>query len=238
MGYTFWFDKYDARAIIEPHKFYVIQARQRLIAQFNDISREADEVMQAHYEMLGRHFDPERDDPADSAEAAHNEGISHYIALDEMRNTIILALTAGMFHQFDKTLREKMVREFRQWQPAAIDGLIWNVEFPLLIDLLEWAGVQIKAKPFYEKLSACQLLVNVYKHGKGRSHRELAKKHLEYYPSALSNPRPEGLKVSEVQFVEISDAITEFWQNFPEFTQESDKGVEPEWFVKKLKKYM
>lgn len=237
MGYTFWFDKFDTRAILEPHKFYVLQARQRLLSQFNDISHEADEAVEAHYKMLGQHFDPERDDPADSAEAAFNEGISHYLALDEMHNTITLALTAGMFHQFDKTLREKMVREFRQWQPAAIDDLIWNVNFPLLIDLLEWAGVQIKAKPFYVKLDACQLLVNVYKHGKGRSHWDLVRKYPEYYPSAFSNLRPEGLKVSEAQFVEIADAITNFWQNFPEFTKESEKGVEPHWFANTLKRF-
>ncbi|MGX1956145.1 hypothetical protein [Serratia proteamaculans] len=243
MGYTFWFDTFDTRAIIEPHKFYVLQARQRLLSQFNDISREADEAEQAHYKMLGQYFDPERDDPADSVEAAFNEGISHYLALHEMHNTITLALTAGMFHQFDKALREKMVREFRHWQPAAIDGLIWNVEFPLLIDLLEWAGVQIKAKPFYVKLDACQLLVNVYKHGKGRSHRDLVSKYPEYYPSAYPKlrgrigPRPDELKVSEAQFVEIADAITNFWQNFPEFANESDKGIEPQWFASRLKRF-
>lgn len=238
MGYTFWFDKFDARAVLEPHKFYVKQARHRLLSQFNDISREADEEVKAHYKMLGQYFDPDRDDPSDSAEAAYDAGISLYASLNEMHNTIILALTAGMFHQFDKALREKMVRDFQHWQPAAIDDLLWNVEFPLLIELLEWVGVKIKDKPFYVKLNACQLLVNVYKHGKGRSHRDLVKQHIEYYPSALRNPRPEQLKVSEAQFVEIADAITEFWGSLPECTKESDKGIEPEWLAKKIKRYM
>lgn len=244
MVHTFWFDKFDSRAILEPHDFYVLQARQRLLSQFNDIAREADEAEQEHYQMSGQYFDPDRDDPADSADAAYHAGISHYLALHEMHNTITLALTAGMFHQFDKTLREKMVREFKHWQPAAIEGLIWNVDFSRLIELLEWAGIQIKAKPFYGKLDACQLLVNVYKHGIGRSHKELVSKYPEYYPPSYSklrgriSPRAEELRISEVQFVEIADAITAFWQSFPEVRSESDKGIQPQWFASMLKRYL
>ncbi|WP_421504444.1 hypothetical protein [Erwinia rhapontici] len=242
--YTFWFHPPDQRYYLEPHDFYVRQAQQRLLSQFNDISREADEVQEQHYEKLGQFFDPDRDDPADSYEAAYQEGISHYLALDEMRNTITLALTAGMFHQFDKTLREKMVREFSHWQPEAIDPLIWNIDFPRLVELLEWTGIEIKSKPFYEKIEACHLLVNVYKHGKGQSHTELAGKHPQYYPQYTprtgrrqSLPRPEQLKVSQAQFADIADAIKDFWLNIPEFRDESDLKTQPEWFDKKLKRY-
>jgi len=102
---TFWLDKLDRRVLLEPHDFYVSQAKKRLLSQFNKISREADEVEQQRYEKPGQFFDPDRDDPADSYEAAYQKGIAHYFALDEMRNTVTLAMTAGMFHQFDKTLR-------------------------------------------------------------------------------------------------------------------------------------
>lgn len=238
---TFNFDKFDLRVLLEPHEFYVLQARQRLLSQFNDISREADEAQERHYEKLGQFFDPDRDDPADSYEAAYQEGISHYLALDEMRNTITLALTAGMFHQFDKALREKMAQEFTHWQPSAIDPLIWNIDFPQLVDLLEWTGIEIKSKPFYEKIEACQLLVNVYKHGKGRSHTELAVKYPQFYPQHTSRtgrrnnlPRPEQLKVSEAQFADIADAISEFWLNIPEFRNELHQSTEPKWFNEKL----
>ena len=63
----FNFDKFDLRVLLEPHEFYVLQARQRLLSQFNDISREADEVEEQHYEKLGQFFDPDRDDPADTS---------------------------------------------------------------------------------------------------------------------------------------------------------------------------
>ncbi|HCI9400910.1 TPA: hypothetical protein NQE99_003640 [Klebsiella variicola] len=244
MMHTFWLDKLDQRVILEPHDFYVSQAKKRLLSQFNDISREADEVEEQHYEKLGQFFDPDRDDPADSYEAAYQEGISHYIALDEMRNTVTLAMTAGMFHQFDKTLREKMSCEFSHWQPAAIDPLIWNIDFPELVDLLEWTGIDIKSKPFYKKIEACQLLVNVYKHGKGRSHTELAGKYPQYYPQHIpstgkrqSLPRPELLKVSEAQFTDIADAIREFWLNIPEHRSKDDLRDQPEWFDKQIKRY-
>ncbi|MCR1227551.1 hypothetical protein [Klebsiella quasipneumoniae] len=241
---TFWLDKLDRRVLLEPHDFYVSQAKQRLLSQFNEISREADEVEEQHYEKLGQFFDPDRDDPADSYEAAHQEGISHFIALDEMRNTVTLAMTASEFHQFDKALREKMAREFSHWQPAAVDPLIWSVDFPKLVELLEWTGIDIKSKPFYEKIEACHLLVNVYKHGKGPSHTELANKYPQYYPSYTPRtgrrhnlPRPEQLKVSEAQFTDIADAIREFWLNIPEFRNESHLRDQPEWFDKQMKRY-
>lgn len=241
---TFWLDKLDRRVLLDPHDFYVTQAKQRLLSQFNNISQEADDAQKQHYEKLGRFFDPDRDDEASSYEAAYQEGISHYIALDEMRNTVTLAMTAGVFHQFDKALREKMVMEFRRWLPAAIDPLIWNIDFPELVELLEWTGIDIKSKSFYEKIEACQLLVNVYKHGKGRSHTELAGKYPQYYPSFTprtgrrqSLPRPEQLKVSEAQFADIADAIKDFWLNIPEFRDESDLKTQPVWLDKKLKRY-
>lgn len=240
----FYFDKFDLRALLGPHEFYVLQAKQRLLSQFNDISREADEVEKQHYEKLGQFFDPDRDDPADSYEAAYQEGISHFIALDEMRNTVTLAMTASVFHQFDKALREKMAREFSHWQPAAVDQLIWSVDFPKLVELLEWTGIDIKSEPFYEKIEACQLFVNVYKHGKGRSHTELAGKYPQYYPNYTPGtggrttlPRPEQLEVSEAQFTDIADAIRDFWLNIPEFRNESHLRDRPEWFDKEMKRF-
>ena len=155
-----------------------------------------------------------------------------------------LAMTASVFHQFDKALREKMAREFSHWQPAAVDQLIWSVDFPKLVELLEWTGIDIKSKPFYEKIEACHLLVNVYKHGKGRSHTELAGKYPQYYPNYAPGtgrrttlPRPEQLEVSEAQFTDIADAIRDFWLNIPEFRNESHLRDQPEWFDKEMKRF-
>lgn len=221
---TFYFDKLDLGIILEPHTFYVLQANTRLLSQFSDIQKEAEFVEQQRLEFLSKHFDPERDDEGDVFEDAYQEGISHWLDLNEMHNTVTLALTAGMFHQFDKQLRDKTARELSTWNAGRnVDETVWDMGFPSLIKLLEWVGIEITSQPFYEKIDACRLVVNVYKHGNGDAHDELIKKYPVYYPSRYKNPRPyswmkarhDELKVSSTQFNEFAEAITQFWENIP-----------------------
>ena len=245
---TFYFDRLDLMTILEPHTFYVAEARRRLLSQFNDISREADEKEQQVYEALGQSFNPDYDydydydDEADSAEHAYQEGLSHYLALHEMQNIIIMALIAGMYYQFDKALREKLSREVSNWQDRNVwEPMIWNLDFPKVIELMDWIGLSVTSKPFYAKIDACRLVVNAYKHGYGQSHRALFNNYPEYYPQPsahspqrYSDPRPEELKVSEAQFVEFANAIEAFWKSFPQDTFASQMGAQPKWLAAKV----
>ncbi|NLP65536.1 hypothetical protein [Paraburkholderia sacchari] len=234
----------DLPVLLEPHKFYVSEARKRLLAQFSDIEREASEAEARHLEASGQNFDPDRDDPADAYEHAYQEGVSRWIALNEMHNTVTLALTAGMFHQFDKTLRDKAVREFSHWlDREKIGPVVWNLGFPRLIELLEWLGMDIIGKDFFDKLDACRLVVNVYKHGDGDAHCELSSKHPEYYDRGVTRDLPwlranhEELTVSEAQFVEFAEAITAFWTNIPQYSYASQLREEPTWLEAEYKKH-
>lgn len=241
---TFYLATIDLPILLEPHKFYVSEARRRLLAQFSDIDREAQEAEALYLERFGKNFDPDRDDPADVYEYAHQEGVSHWLALKEMHNTVNLALTAGMFHQFDKALREKTISEFSHWLDGEkISLLIWDVGFPRLIELLEWVGIEITGKDFFNKIDACRLVVNVYKHGDGDAHRDLSSKFPEYYSHGNSKDLPwfrfdhEDLMVSEAQFIEFSDAIIAFWKNIPQYCFESQLGEVPNWLESEFKKY-
>ncbi|WP_052250652.1 hypothetical protein [Pantoea sp. MBLJ3] len=219
---TFYFDKLDFDVVIEPHKFYVKQANERLLSQFNDIDKEAEFVEKQRLEYLGKHFNPDWDDEGDAYEDAYQEGVSHYLAVHEMYNTVTLALTAGMFHQFDKQLREKTIRELSSWNANRdIEGMVWNLGFPSLIRLLDWVGLELKNKAFTDMIDTCRLVVNVYKHGSGDAHNELVAKHPEYYPHYMSDEykwfdsRYDQLKVSPEQFNEFAEAISEFWSTLP-----------------------
>lgn len=241
---TFYLATMDLPIILEPHEFYVSEARRRLLAQFGDIDREAKEAGEQHLESSKQYFNPDRDDPADAYERAYHEGIARWLALNEMHNTVTLALTAGMFHQFDKALREKSVREFSHWLDREIvSPLIWDLGFPRLIELLEWVGIKIGQNAFTNKINACRLVVNVYKHGDGDAHRELSSKHPEYYPNghlkdlAIFRSRHEDLKVSEAQFVEFADAITAFWKSIPQYCHHSQLGDDPKWLEAEYRKY-
>lgn len=242
----FYFETVDRPFIINKHNFYVTEARKRIFAQFSDPDLEAaaQQKEEEYYEEAGKNFNPDYHDEGDVVEQAYNEGISHWIALCEMKNTVSLALTAGMFHQFDKELREKCIREFSHWlNGEVIASMIWDIGFPRLIEILEWIGMDITGKDYYGKIDTCRQIVNVYKHGDGDAHRKLSAEHPEYYHSFSMSEnyrlslRHEQLEVTEVQFIEFADAITAFWKNIPINCMFSAIRVEPQWFYSEFAKH-
>lgn len=120
--------------------------------------------------------------------------------------------------------------------------MIWSLSFHQLIDLLEWVGLKINGTEYGERINACNLVVNVYKHGDGPAHQTLSVKHPEYYPhptdirGTQNVPNYDDLHVSEEQFVEFSDAITAFWKAVPEHCYYSNLKEEPQWLSKAVKK--
>lgn len=238
---TFYLDSIDLPVFLGPHEFYVSEAIRRLIEQFNDIDCEAQAVEDKYLELFSQSFDPEHDNEGAVYDRAFHEGIAYQQALIEMKNTVILAMTASMFHKFDKTLREKTIKEFRHWQDGeVIEPMIWNLKFHQLIELLEWVSININGTNFSQKINACRLVVNVYKHGNGDAHKELLSKYPEYYYSrshAKSDfaPRHDDLVVSQEQFIEFAGAITTFWKNIPQYCFYSQLGTKPAWFDSEYK---
>ena len=159
----------------------------------------------------------------------------------EMQNSVLLAVTAGMYHQFDKMLRKHTIKQLSNWcKEEIIIPMIWNFTFNQLIDFLEWIGLKINGTVYGEKLKACNLVVNVYKHGDGDSHQTLSLTHPEYYPHPTgvkdwqTIPVHDDLQVTEEQFVEFADAITAFWKAVPEYCYYADLEDEPKWIEKVL----
>ena len=240
---TFWLAKVDRPYFLEPHEFYVSEARRRLLSQFGDLTQEAEEREKQFLEYTAEHFNPDFDDPMAAYEQAYEEGVNYVWSLIEMQETVLLAVTAGMYHQFDKKLREKTIRELSHWcDKEIITPMVWDLNFDQLLKLLEWIGLKIDETDYGDKLKACALVVNVYKHGDGNSHRLLSSTHPEYYPHPTGicgrhiNPTHDDLHVTEEQFVEFADAITTFWKAIPEYCYYSELSDEPEWLIKLVKK--
>lgn len=234
----FYFATIDRTYILDKHNFYVDEARKRLFAQFSDSDLEAEALQkeQDYYKDAGKRFNPDYDDEGAIWEQAHDVGITHWLALSDMKNTVSLALTAGMFHQFDKELREKCIREITNWlDHEIITSMVWEIGFPRLIEILEWIGMDITSKPYYGKIDACRQVVNVYKHGDGHAHRKLSAAHPEYYHN-INAPggyrfrlHHEQLEVTETQFIEFADAIAAFWKDIPMYCMSLAIREEPKW---------
>lgn len=233
--------------LIAEHLFYVEQARKRLLSQFVDIEKEANKAAEAYLEKMSQNFDPERHDPADFYESANDEALAFYQLLTEMRQRTMLSIVAGIYHEWDKQLREWLVREIRRWHRGEETAKkVWSADFASLIELLESLGCKIESKSYFPKLDACRLVVNVYKHGEGSSLKDLKKFYPEYLSNSLANIDEyftnlsfvdhSDLAVSENQLQEFSDAIVEFWKDVPTNIFNNELVSVPPWLDKAMLK--
>jgi hypothetical protein len=243
----FYMAEVDKHIILDTHKFYVREAQNRLIHQFDSLDKEMEIIVQQYIESSKKSFNPDSTDFSNLYESAIEYGNNHCLALSEMKDTVLLALTANMFHQFDKTLRQKIISEMNHsLNSEFIQPLVWDINFIQLIELLDWIGINIKETNFIKKIDTCRLLVNVYKHGDGAANKQLFKNHPEYYSSHItdleynphiSNQSYEFLQVKDHQFIEFSEAIIEFWKSLPTYTYESQVKEPPSWLEKKYIKF-
>jgi len=234
-------------SLIKSHSFYVEQARKRLLSQFEDIEADANRAAEEWLLQSGQRFDPDRHDPGDFYEAANDVGIEFYGLLSDLREVTRLSVVAGMFHAWDKGLRDWLVREIQHWHRGSnVSHKVWSADFGQLTELLESFGWNVRGADYYQKLDACRLVVNVYKHGKGKSLDELRNGFPEYLDDPLEGIGAAlsitdyrdhtNLKVSDAQLQEFSDAIVAFWRDVPESVTEAQVTEVPGWFGKAILK--
>lgn len=235
------------QSLIDGHMFYVEQARKRLLSQFDDIETEADKAAEEWLKRSSHSFDPERHDPSDFYEAANDAGIEFYQLLSDMREQTRLSVVAGMFHEWEKQLRDWLVREIGHWHRGDEAALaIWKAKFDQIFDLLEHVVWKVRSAPYLQTLNACRHVVNVYKHGDGKSLAVLK----QNFPEYLDNPLKDvgvayfaakhidhtRLRVSDEQLQAFSDAIVAFWRDVPENVFASRTIDAPGWFEKAILK--
>ena len=214
--------------ILRRHDFFVEQVRTRVFSQFRDIEGEAQAHADNQYHWGGSL--PARDDidMSDVAEWALEEGIERYELLSDLRKQIILGALAGLYHQWDKDLREFVEAELRHdIRLGDAAKVAWDPNPRNVFDMLKQFGWDCREEGFFSKIDACRLIVNVYKHGKGRSLEDLAKTYPEYLRNLLGASNfdcskwmdqldHERLEISEAQFEVFAAALRTFWTKFPE----------------------
>jgi len=227
------------RSLIKAHSFYFSQAMTRLLGQFENIDEESNQENDRWLAEQASFFDPERDDPSDHFQSAYDASIEFHQMLWEMRETTQLSIVAGIYHRWDKQLRDWLVKEARHAiGHTEVAKAIWRADFPATMDLMESMGYQVHNSAFFGKLDACRLVVNVYKHGPGISLTELKRNYPQYLSHAFQTDLPTdvermgytNLRVTDDHLREFSDAIIEFWMRMPQEVSELVNA--PEWLVK------
>jgi hypothetical protein len=226
------------------HRFYVEQAKRRLLSQFDNIGVEADEASREYLKVISVRFDPDIDDPADVYESANDKEIEFYQLLSDMQERTRLGVIAGMYHEWDKKLRDWIVREVSVWHHGenAVKA-IWSAEILAIFDLLRAFGFDARAVASYKRLDAMRLVVNVFKHGDGSSLDALKSLYPEFFHDPVAGISDSGvfwhfldhtcMKVTDEQLDEFSEAILNFWTVVPKeiFLEQAEVHV-PRWFEK------
>ncbi|WP_193778268.1 hypothetical protein [Pseudovibrio sp. Ad37] len=217
------------------------QGKHRLLSQFENINEDADKHADEWLKESGKWFNPETDDPAHGYERAEQKAIEFYGMLVDLRETTRLIITAGMFHQWDKQLRDLLTTEIRKWYDGKeFPKRVWNANFDQIVELLKSMGWNIEDTEFFESLNRCRHVVNVFKHGNGGSFETLRDEYPEFFKN-LPSEHPmwiqfDQLKVNEDHLDEFSSAIIAFWKKFPDDVTDKDLGEAPDWVEKALKK--
>ncbi|MCT9385869.1 hypothetical protein KTI22_16715 [Acinetobacter baumannii] len=226
----------ERNIFVDNHKFYYKQAQKRLLSQFNNLEEEINEIAEQQLEDLEEFFDPDYHDPDDFLERAYENANEQLILLNEMRDQTLLSVLAGMYHQWDKALREWMAKETRHWGGKNVVYKIWKIDIGKIFDLFEVMGWKIRQENFFEKLDACRLIVNIYKHGNGDSLNELRKNYPFYFYDYEENRfEIDGwfdhtcISLTNENLKEFYESILEFWQNIPNSFFVSDEFILPKW---------
>ena len=235
----------DRLELIRQHQFYVEQSKKRLLDQFTDeaISIEATrtEWESLQFRLLG--FDASDEYPDHEAEEAFQDGAERHDLLHHLRHIVRFTVVAGFFHEWEKNLRNWLIDEARHSNEGeCVIGCLQEQNFANLMCLLESSGWRIRNEPYFTKLDACRMVVNVHKHGDGNSLESLKSK----YPEFLKNPdslmqsdiddewfgvNHKFLKVSDEQIADFGCAISKFWEDIPENTISNQIDTPPEWLV-------
>jgi hypothetical protein len=209
--------------ILERHNFYVEQVQRRILSQFPDIESEAEEYANNEYQRLASAPAREDVDLSDIAEYAHDRATEHYELLSDLKKQTLLGAIAGVYHQWDKELRDFVERELTH-DVQDPEKHAWHDN---MFELLTHFGWDVRSRPFFPKIDACRLVVNVYKHGNGPSLTQLGQRYPKYLRDPFAKPDEEAslrddflhhewLEVSATDLNDFAAGFRSFWEEFPE----------------------
>ena len=217
------------KILIDSQKYYFQEAKNRILSNFGDIEKDAENFREEWLRNNACHFD----DPADYYENAWDYSVEFYIRLNEMKRRTYLSVLSDMFFEWDKKLRKIHIDVSNTYfRSEKLEKAIWKQSFSELLDLFSVYGWNVNSK-IREQLYKYSLVVNVFKHGEGTSFNELIKNYGELFEQGgLSFPRPDGLWVKDVDLNTLSDAIIHFWTDIPQELPDKDDYSVPHWFEK------
>jgi hypothetical protein len=148
---------------------YANEVAKRVLPVFDHIEQEADDAANQCWS------------DTDNDRTAFEHGLSVYSDLKFVREQVTGLAVAGLYHLWERLIKEFIINECRSDKPTKQDVLPTNdavlkADFPKLKEFLKSVGWSIKTGDFYPDLDYLRLVANVVKHGDGPSCKALLEK--------------------------------------------------------------
>jgi hypothetical protein len=195
-----------------------------ILSGFDDIEADADAAASAYFEEQMNQptgYDGPYDDPGAVADDAQEHGFSVYSDLEFVRTEVTALAVAGLYHLWERLLKNFLVREFEPYDPPIATDKLRRAEFVILGDILIKHGWDIKGRDFYDDLDTLRLVANVVKHGDGKSCDDLLEKAPQMFHdfgNLCMNDRrgADHLELRKEDFLRFVAAVLGFFEQFPE----------------------
>jgi hypothetical protein len=219
-----YFCQYNRRYALGMVGAYSAGLSKRVLPAFNEIEAEADAAVEMYFNE--RINEPvEYDDPDDFNweyheervyEAAKGHAESVYLDLEFVRRQITGLAVAGLYHLWERLLKEFLVREGlreKRWTHRA--------KFKQLITLLSDNGWDVLAQDFYRDLERLRLVANTVKHSDGDCCGELLVAAPELFfdwgvPLLNERRGADDLRLDVGHFEQFTQGVRAFFEQFPE----------------------
>lgn len=169
-------------------------------------------------------------DPGDIFEDIEQQSVEFYEAEKLMEYNFHFSLLATLYQMFEQQLRKFIYEELNhRLSPVRVEGEFadFGTNMGKIKSAFKHVSFDLEATIQWYPISVLADLVNTYKHGDGRSAKRLYKNHPEFflqYPFSKKRVMDRELTTNteivfdlkEVNFKDYSDAIIDFWKDFPE----------------------
>lgn len=221
----FLFDN-ERKTLINKNLFLYNESRARILSNFKNIDNETDALKDRLIQGELYSLNPDISYEDECSFYADIEAISfkYYCSLKEMSREISLNIASMLYFNWDKTLRNWLLREIQHTlQIPNPESWLWRVDIGKIYQLLLLFNFNIQAQSFFKHLDSLRLIVNVYKHGNGKAYSDLEKLYPEYLNAEFGergymtvDNEYSRLKVSNDQLEEFTNSITHFWTSIPQ----------------------
>jgi len=159
------------QSIVDMHLAYASGFSDKLFPTLDDINAEADAAANQFWETA-------RDRPYDEsvcagsiADAAECAGQEVYSNLTFVREQLISLSIAGLYHLFERTLKDFIIKEIRHYVSSDHKTIkdIQKANFEEIIQFLAEFGHNLKSHKNFSMLNELRLIANVVKHGDGQA---------------------------------------------------------------------